>query len=241
MKKLLVFDIWGDFGHFKQIFATTSALTYPFPFKTAIYGMIGAITGLSKEGNDYLNYFPPGQCRVGLHLLSPVKTQRLNINLSPDTGPIRSNRKPTMMEFVCRPKYRIFFFHENEVLTGKLKTHLESHSSVFTVSLGLANLLANFHYLGEFEFELRERMEGILHGIIATDNVIALNSEAMLELDNEIVEVSQYATEMDHERNVTKRTKVLYDRNGKPVYAKLNQCIQVFDFPDQPILHLSML
>ena len=52
--KILVFDIWGEYAHFKKIYATTSALSYVVPPKTSIYGYIGAILGLEKEDNIYL-------------------------------------------------------------------------------------------------------------------------------------------------------------------------------------------
>ena len=52
--KILVFDIWGDYAHFKKIYATTSALTYVIPTKPSIYGYIGSIVGREKFDNDYL-------------------------------------------------------------------------------------------------------------------------------------------------------------------------------------------
>ena len=77
MNKLLVFDIWGNYAHYKQIYATTSAISYPIPFKTAIYGYVSAILGFNKIENNYLKYFQDGNCKIGLQLLNEISTTRI--------------------------------------------------------------------------------------------------------------------------------------------------------------------
>lgn len=52
MDKMLVFDVWGDYAHFRRFYTTTSPLSFPIPPRTALCGLIGAIIGLEKEGND---------------------------------------------------------------------------------------------------------------------------------------------------------------------------------------------
>ena len=52
--KCLVFDIKGDYGHFKKYYTTSSPLTFSIP-RTTVSGMIGALIGLDKE--EYLKYF----------------------------------------------------------------------------------------------------------------------------------------------------------------------------------------
>ena len=50
--KCLVFDIKGDYGHFKKYYTTSSPLTFSIPPRTTVSGMIGALIGLDKE--EYL-------------------------------------------------------------------------------------------------------------------------------------------------------------------------------------------
>lgn len=45
----LIFDLSGPFAHYKRIFATTTALTYPLPPKASLYGLVAAILGLEKR------------------------------------------------------------------------------------------------------------------------------------------------------------------------------------------------
>jgi len=53
--KVLVFDLFGDFAHFRKYYTTTSPLTFSFPPPPTIAGILGAIYGASKE--EYLDIF----------------------------------------------------------------------------------------------------------------------------------------------------------------------------------------
>jgi CRISPR-associated protein Cas5h len=221
--KILVFDIWGEYAHYKKIYATTSALSYAVPPKTAIYGYIGAILGLEKEGNAYLKSFAHKQCSVGLSVINPLKMKRLGINLKAELGRRKpdGSPKPTLMEFVHRPKYRLYVSHQDVALQEKLKMMLQENRCVYTPTLGLASLLSSFAFIGEFDTE----------GVSST-SVIEINSVVPRQVFEElalnapnmaIVEQSMYALEMDTERNVTERDDILLERNGQPIFAKVKQ------------------
>ena len=48
-ERVIVFDVWGDYAHFRKNYSTSSPLTYSFPPRTALSGLIGAIAGLDKS------------------------------------------------------------------------------------------------------------------------------------------------------------------------------------------------
>ncbi|RMG82383.1 MAG: CRISPR-associated protein Cas5, partial [Bacteroidetes bacterium] len=56
--KLLVFDISGEYGHFRKFNTTTSPLTYSFPPLPALAGLLGAILGIERETSP--GVFPKG-------------------------------------------------------------------------------------------------------------------------------------------------------------------------------------
>ena len=80
IERLLVFDVWGDYAHFRRFYTTTSPLTFPIPPRTAICGLIGAILGLEKTNNEYLKYFKLKDAFIGLRLLKPVKKTIISEN-----------------------------------------------------------------------------------------------------------------------------------------------------------------
>ena len=53
--KVAVFDVWGNFAHFKIPYTTSSRETYPIPPKTAIVGLVASILGFDQ--NEYLKWF----------------------------------------------------------------------------------------------------------------------------------------------------------------------------------------
>ncbi len=219
---VLIFDLSGPFAHYKKIFATTTALTYPLPPKSSLYGLVAAILGLEKEGNAYLNTFREGSCRMAVRLLRPVATQRVTINLRPSFGSLRAteNRKPTLMEFVDRPHYRIYFTHWDTALYEKLKELLMQGKSVYTPTLGLANLIAKVDYIGEGVARASEVEE--------VDSVVP--KRALQKLlppppgrNNRLMEVGQYALEMLPSRDVTVRDSIVLDRAGLPIAARVSE------------------
>lgn len=223
-KQILVFDIWGEYAHFKKIYATTSAVSYVIPTKTAIYGYVGAILGLSKADNNYLTYFADKKCLVGICLQKPILMKRIGINLRPNTGSTAKNLKPTMTEFVYQPRYRIYFSHENTDLQQKLRKHLESHQSVFTPSLGLASLLSNFEWVGEASTAAITSDKAVpIHSVIPRQKFISFDNQALLEQENELIEQSMYAIEMNPEREVIERDDIMLDRNCQPVWAHVTE------------------
>lgn len=226
MDRIIAFDLWGPYAHYKKIYATTTALTYPIPVKTAVYGTVGAIMGLEKEDNRYLRHFKPGTCKIGIQIMRPLAFQRININLRAVFGPMKAsgNRKPTLMEFVRRPHYRIFFTHVDIHLLEDLKGRLESKQSVFTPSLGLANLLAGFKFSGEWEYKPTAPPDTQpIHSVIPKRSLITLDNSKAFQERNRIMGISQYALEMDESRNVLDRDDVILDQNGYPIFAQVKE------------------
>ncbi len=224
--KIMVFDIWGDYAHFKKIYSTTSALSYVVPTKTSLYGFVGAVLGLEKQGNQYLRSFQDKQCLMGIGVLDRIRMQRININLRPAIGPWKEGDtpKPTMMEFVYRPHYRIYFSHSDEGLFAELWERFEERSPVFTPTLGLAGLLSNFQLVGVAQAEpVQSPSPTLIRSVIPMKKFRQFDRQKMLEQGNEVIEQSLYPVEMDLERNVTERDDILFDRIGKPIPATVTE------------------
>lgn len=223
-KDILVFDIWGEYAHFKKIYATTSAVSYVIPTKTAMYGYVGAILGLPKAENQYLTHFAEKQCLMGISLQKPVFMKRIGVNLRPYTGSIAKNLKPTLTEYVYQPRYRIYFSHQNAALQQRLGKQLQMHQSVFTPTLGLAGLISNFEWVGEVSASAVASHEAVaIHSVIPRQKFIAFDNQALHEQENELIEQSMYAVEMNTNREVTERDDILLDRKCKPVWAQVTE------------------
>jgi len=228
--KVLTFDIWGDYAHFRRFYTTTSPLTFPIPPRTALCGLIGAIIGLDKEGNEYLRYFGKYDAFIGLRLLAPVNKVMIAENLIHTKNvrgigmnliPEQAGRCQIGFEFLKSSKYRIYFYHKNETIYYALKDKLEHHKSVYTPCLGLSENIANFKFVDELETKVNIPVNRYIkiHSILPTENITEQGG-INFNVPGEYFSI-RIPVEMSAERIITKYSDVFFERNGKPIEAKL--------------------
>jgi len=228
--KVLIFDVWGDYAHFRKIYTTTSPLTYSIPTRTSLCGLIGAIIGLSKENNDYLNYFRLNQAKIGLRIVNYVKKVHIAENLihTKDAKGIGMNlittRTQIRFEFLKDPKYRIYFWHNDESLYTKLKESLSKHKAKYTPCLGLSENIANFEYVGEIEAVKKDKNDNFIqiHSVIPIEKVEKGNGINFKIQDREYFK-EIIPIEMDIDRVIKKYGDILYERSGNPIEARLTK------------------
>ena len=217
--KALVFDLWGDYAHFRKYFTTSSPLTFAFPPKTALYGIVSAIIGLDK--NEYLKYFQNKKCKIAIRILNPIKKTRIPINyidtkIAVDMGGIMG-RTQVNLEVLKDVKYRIYFYHEDNNLQEKLKAFLQEHKNVYTVSLGLSEFIGNFSYMGEYH--AHENVEGKMEEI---NSIIPFNEDIKINFEGnrEYLKDTVY-NEMNENREITEYIKVLFERKGNSIISTI--------------------
>lgn len=217
MEKVLVFDIRGDYGHFKKHYTTTSPLTFSFPPRPTIAGIISAVIGLDKT--EYLKYFTPDKADIALRITEPVKKVRMSLNLI-DTKKAKlfsriKQRTQIRTEYVKDPVYRIYFRHKNEDIFSELKNFLANHESVYTVSLGLSELLADYTFIGEFGFEELSVGQWVEIASVMPSENMEISFEEGKEYFSTVMPVS-----MSEGRIVTGYSAISYERNGKSILCK---------------------
>jgi len=223
--KILVFDIWGDYGHFRKFYTTTSPLTFSFPPPSTIGGILGAIYGIGKD--EYLRVFSLDRCKIALKIVKPVKKVRMGINLINTKGgywTLYSNqyhepRTQIRTEFLKEPFFRIYYAHEDEKIFKVIKDHLKEHKSTYTVSLGLSELLADFKYIDEYDSEAKSD-----NGLVEIQTPIT--ESKLIQNGLEIESGKKYFKEkmpikMNQERIVEKYDDVIFEPDGKTIKAKV--------------------
>ncbi len=225
-KKVLIFDVWGNYAHFRRFYTTTSPLTFPFPPRTTLCGLVGAIIGLEKENNEYLKHFTLDKASIGLRLLNPVKKMMIAENLihtKNAKGPgmnLIKERTQIGFEFLKDPKFRIYFHHADENIYEQLKENLLNHKSTYTPCLGLSENIANFMFVGEFKVRSVEN-DGEYVKINSILPIEAFSKQGVkFKHEGEYFSI-RVPIEMNTERIVTKYGNFLFERNGKPIEVKL--------------------
>ncbi|HHW70408.1 MAG TPA: type I-B CRISPR-associated protein Cas5 [Clostridiales bacterium] len=223
---ILIFDIFGDLGHFKKYYTTSSPLSFSFPPPSTIGGMLGAIIGIDKE--EYLDTFSHERCKIAIQIMAPIKKLRAGLNLINTKGnhwipvkkPHHEPRSPIKMEFIKEPHYRIYFWHEDEKLFYRLAEFVESHKSFYTLSLGLSELLADFRYVDTIQFEERRNEDVEITTVVPLYYVddIYINASGDRKYFKEKMPII-----MDSDRVVHKYEDVLFEIDGKPVKLNANR------------------
>jgi CRISPR-associated protein Cas5h len=242
---VLVFDLFADFGHFKVPYTTTSPLTLPVPSRTAVYGIIGAVVGLDKK--EYLSYFQGEDCKMALGVKRPVKKIRIAQNLI-NTKNVNetfmfarmNTRKaaphsPTRIEFLKEPGYRVYLHHREREIFEKLCRQLENHHTVYTISLGISECLANFEYIGLFNAKSIENNKEF----VEFDSIIPLqrlSAPGDLDLDGENYLIRVHLPlEMKSDRELIKTGDFLIEANGNKIKVRLPSYHRI-DFLNENII-----
>lgn len=218
--KLLAFDIWGDYAYFRRGYTSTSTITFPFPSRTTIAGLISAILGLEKD--SYHDIFNEHNSKLGLRILNPIKKININLNYintkeSIVLSEIKSNpRVQLQAEFLKDVKYRIYVSLDDKSLMQKLYNNLNEHKSVFTPCLGISECIADFTLAYDEFFNLK----------MLNEDDVDINSVILKNMGDLIIEpgkkygIVKSPGFMNSERVVSKFLEYYYEQNGNPIKIK---------------------
>lgn len=217
-KKLLVFDIWGDYGYFRKGYTSTSTITYPFPSRTSIAGLISCILGLEKD--SYHDIFNENNSKIGLRILNPIKKMNINLNYINTKGKkfllsdIKENpRVQVQAEFLKDVKYRIYLSLKDQNLLNELFNLINEHKSIYTPCLGISECLADFNLAYPKLLDLNKK----------NGENIDINSVILKDKYNIVIEpnrkygIVKSPGFMNSERVVSKFIEYYYEENGNPI------------------------
>jgi len=179
--RTIVFEIRGQYGHFRKPYAPASPVTFPFPPPPTIIGIIGAICGYGKD--EYLERVGWDKVRIAIEMLSPVKRFRVGLNLVNTKGNKYfrlvgdTPRTPMPYEFLKDPSYRVYIANANEEAMERLADLLKINKTIYTPSLGLAQCLATVSC--QKETVARHEPEGRIEvcSVVPTDQVREISYE----------------------------------------------------------------
>ncbi|MCL0095320.1 type I-B CRISPR-associated protein Cas5b [Dehalococcoidia bacterium] len=225
--QFIVFDVWGDYAHFKKHYTTSSPLTFTIPPRTTVTGLVSAVIGLGKD--EYLHHMTKDKAHVAVRLLNTVRKTRLGMNLintkdgywTPVKKGFHEPRRPIRFELLKDPRFRIYFSHQDLQLHEALMENLKAHKSVYTPCLGTSELIANFSYIGQFRTSAKGEASQFIPVVTTLPMDVALDINLMEPGYKFFKE--RMPTEMQAGRDVTEYREVLYEIQGKPIHARLKE------------------
>ncbi len=231
--RILVFDISGEYGHYRKFNTTSSPLTYSIPTRSALSGVLGAILGIEREiapgifpeGVVPVNeLFSPTSCNLAIQLLNPVKKVNIGFNLL-DTGKSASsffnikNRTQIEFELLKNPKFRIFFSHSDESIFSEVSKRIKTVSHHFTPYLGLSQFTAVIDWIDETTATPASSPDDYfeIHSVI---NLSKLSKQQPIKFEELFYSTDTLPMSMRSDRVITEYAEILIEKTGRPILAK---------------------
>lgn len=217
-EKLLAFDIWGDYGYFRRGYTTTSTITYPFPSRTSIAGLISAILGIEKD--NYHDIFNEDNSKIGLRILNPISKININLNyintkLHKSFSLAATGENPRVRvhaEFLKNVKYRIYVSLNDKQLMEKLFNLINNHKSIYTPCLGISECIADFKIAYDDLINIEST-----HGENININSVILKENGINIEPNKDYGMIKSPGFMNNERKVLKFLEYYYEKNGETI------------------------
>lgn len=241
LTKVLIFDVSGEYGHFRKYNTTTSPLTYSILTRVALGGLLGAVLGMEREKAPGIfpahiipvqEVFAKENASFAIQLLAPVKKVNIGFNLldtgtSPQTFFNIEQRTQIEFELLKNPRFRVFVALEDEALFNELAEKLAKRKHHYTPYLGLSQFTATIDFVAVTPCQ-RVAGTGAYVDIHTAVNLSRVTSENPVQFDRE----ARYSTDtmpvaMTRNRIVTEYAEILIESTGKPVKVKAAQWFEV--------------
>jgi len=248
VKNLLIFDIKGPMAHFRAFYTNSSSLSYAFPPRTVIIGLIAGILGRPKD--SYYKDLSSQNCCIALSIRSPIRKimQTVNyVNTQKSKGgkkAVNASAGHTQVPLeIIVPKtdsqivYRIYFSHTNQDVMSELKMRVENKAFVFPPYLGLSEFIANVKFINF----LTEKKIAKISKLGPVETLTVLNAEKIppngLNLNSQSSSPLQYMkermpVEFDEDRKLKKVANFIYERNLNKINVFLRDSFYLIEYND---------
>lgn len=244
--KVLIFDLVGSMAHFRAYYTNSSSLSYAFPPRTALTGIISAILGFERD--TYYEQFNINNCKIAISVKSPIRKLIQTVNYvrtkkEDGFGNYKSalnsylhsdiSTYPTPLEIILPEssnelRYRVFFLYkkqdENSIFND-LKSKLENFQSYFSLCFGISEFLSWYEYIGEEE--IKEPFNSEVSSVVSETffNQIDFPNSVDTSLLIERMPLELEYDNKERKRRLKSHRKFVFDRNGKSIKFKDSQNI----------------
>lgn len=234
-KELLIFDIRGEYGHFRKYNTTTSPLTYSIPTRTSIAGILGAILGMEREIRDGVypegaepvqEFFSKDLSDMAVQIMRPVKKENIGFNLINTKTSFynltRAGRTQIEFELVKDVHYRIYLSMADKQKFEELTERIQNKRHHFTPYLGLAQFTAQIDFVQRASAS-KVPSNGEFTEIITAVNMSKLQGELPVEFQREyFYSANNMPIAMNRDREVLEYSEVLIEKNGNPLRVRVS-------------------
>jgi len=244
MRETLVFDIVGTMAHFRRFYSSATPLSYYFPPRNTVMGMIAAILGYERD--SYYDELSRDKLGIALSVMSEPRKLLLPTNYL-DTDTINEDRlrggskKPTNIEYVFpifnELVYRIYVVVLDDTIKkdviDRLECMIKNKRSIYPLSLGPANCLAETKYLTYTNAELLDyniyKNDHMQVSTVIPKDMIA-DEGIRFTQDRKIILEERLPPDFGGKRDVKGKSRnYIFECSGKPIEVRLKESKDVFN------------
>lgn len=232
MEAVLVFDLIGPMAHFRKYYTNTSALTYGFPPRTVMMGVVAAVLGFERD--TYYEVLGRGCYAVAvktparrlLQTVNYVRTKKEDLGLMRRLQQVPGTQTP--LEFLLPAGeakslcFRVFFSHPDAALVQQAAARLRDGRTCFPLYLGITECLAAARFIGLYKKgDYQELPPGTRTELASVLNVAHLDKIDLSggETLNLVRERAPYS--FGAGRTLQPPITVVYESKARPLYAVL--------------------
>ncbi|MBD3184931.1 CRISPR-associated protein Cas5 [Candidatus Poribacteria bacterium] len=178
--RILVMDLHGAMAHFRAFYTNSSSLTYSFPPRTVITGLLAGIMGYPRD--SYYREFSKERCRIALSIISPFRKIMNTINYlwakSSSDFVVRAGN-PLQVQFESlipgsglkewgELVYRIYIWHSDQGILDNLAKRVRENKYVYPPYMGISEFIAELESVDDIHGDDIEVLESDQHQDFAT-------------------------------------------------------------------------
>ena len=174
----VIFNLSGNWGHFKKVDTNNNPLTHDFITKTALIGLIGAINGIERFEMKALFPQLSEDLVYSVSINSMVQKESWGFTLR--SVKVNFEKSPWQFEFLKKPDFTIVLGLRNERSKAIFDTfckNIELNKAYYTPTLGLANCPANIQYISLGKLSERKIGPFETKGFISKNHKVKINND----------------------------------------------------------------
>jgi CRISPR-associated protein Cas5 subtype I-B len=244
--EIICFDVHAPFATYRTPDTNRGFFTFPFPPKTAIVGLLGAIMGTEKRNAIYAKNHYLSQTKIALQVMKEPRMIAFRTNLYQTKNIInlagrtklflpkdleRGLRTPSNIPILQDIHYRLFVKMPDKE-QSILKERLINHETFYPIYCGHANMRAYFEYQGIVQIEENKKKTIELLTLTQAEEIQALDKGKFTIIMNVPFDY-QYKTENDR-IELSKIANVIYHIDSIDVTLS-DDSLEAFKIVKSPI------
>lgn len=190
--KVLIFDIKGKMAHFRKYYTNSSSLSYYFPPRTTLNGLIAGIIGLKRDTyyelfskeNSFVSVSIKTKLRKIIQVVNYIWAERkeeLNLSKGQHTQiPFEIVLPDNFNDYIT---YRIFFYNKNNEIFNKIIDALKNKKYIYPPYLGISQFIGEIEFIDFKEPEILKSNKLTITSIL---NLDYLKNGKLIQKENRI-------------------------------------------------------